>query len=62
MNLEWFILNDHWKKIGFDSFKKIWFDFDSGPICYFRLATESDDSVAKSVESNFYCFANKISL
>jgi hypothetical protein len=30
------------------------------PVCYFRLATESDDSVAKSVESNFYYFANEI--
>ena len=31
----------------------------SGPVCYFRLATESDDSVAKSVGSIFYCFINK---
>ena len=36
--------------------------FDSDPVCYFRLATESDDSVAKSVELNFYCFINKIPL
>ena len=41
---------------------KIWFDSNSDPVYYFRLATESDDSVAKSVEFNFYHFANKISL
>ena len=43
-------------------FKKkdlIWFLFD--PVCYFRLATESDDSVAKSVDLDFYCFVNEIS-
>ena len=38
----------------------------SGPVCYFRLATESDDyvakSVAKSVGSNFYYFVTEISL
>ena len=33
----------------------------SGPVCYSWLATESDDSVAKSVESIFYCFLNEIS-
>jgi hypothetical protein len=29
------------------------------PVCHFRLATESDDSVAKSVGLDFYCFVNK---
>ena len=53
--------NLYWKKIGFDSFKKIWFDFDSGPVCYFRLAIESDDSVAESVRLDFYCFVDEIS-
>ena len=62
MNLDWFILNDHWKKIDFNSFKKIWFDFNSGPVCYFRLATESDDSVAKSVGLDFYYFVDEMSL
>ena len=38
------------------------FDFISfDPVCHFRLATESDDSVAKSVGSIFYCFVNEIS-
>ena len=41
---------------------KIWFDSNSDPVCYFRLATESDDSVAKSMESDLYYFAHKISL
>ena len=41
---------------------KIWFNFNSDSVSYFRLATESDDSVAKSVELDFYCFINKISL
>ena len=36
----------------------IW--FLSGPVCYFRLATESDDSVAESVRLDFYCFVNEI--
>ena len=61
MNLEWFVSNDHWKKIGFNYFKEIWFDFDPGPVCYFRLATESDDSVAKFVRLDFYYFVNKTS-
>ena len=58
MNLEWFVLNDHWKIIEFNSFKRFWFDFNSDPVCYFRLATESDDSVAKSVGLDFSCFVN----
>jgi len=37
-------------------------NFNSDYVSYFRLATESDDSVAKSVELDFYCFINKISL
>ena len=53
------LLKEDW----FGLFKKkkkdlIWFLSD--PVCYFRLATESNDSVAKSIESNFYCFANQI--
>ena len=36
------------------------FNYDS--VSYFRLATESDDYVAKSVELDFYCFINKMSL
>ena len=36
--------------------------FLSGPVCYFRLAKESDDFVAKSVGSNFYYFVTEISL
>jgi hypothetical protein len=51
----------YWLLIQFDFIKKIRFNFNSDPVCYFRLATESDDSVAKSVELDFYCFANKIS-
>ena len=43
--------------IGFDF---IW--LISGPVCYFWLATKSDDSVAESVESIFYYFLNEISL
>ena len=39
---------DDW--IGFD------FDYISGPVYYSRPATESEDSVAKSIESFFYCF------
>ena len=35
---------------------------NSDSVSYFRLATESDDSIAKSVELDFYCFINKISL
>ena len=38
------------------------FDLILDSVCYFRLAIESDDSVAKSVELNFYCFIDKISL
>ena len=34
----------------------IWFLSD--PVCHFRLATESDDSVAKSVRLDFYYFVN----
>ena len=52
------MLNDNWIK----SHSKIRFDFNSDSVYYFRLATESDDSVAKSVEFNFYYFANEISL
>ena len=42
--------------IGFDF---IW--LISGPVFYSLLATESDDSVAESVESFFYYFLNEIS-
>ena len=52
------MLNDNWIK----SHSNIWFDFNSDSVYYFRLAIESDDSVAKFVELDFYCFANKISL
>jgi hypothetical protein len=39
------------------------FDLISILILYLILDfTESDDSVAKSVELDFYCFVNKISL
>ena len=41
--------------IGFDF---IWLLFD--PVCYFWLATESDDSVAKSVGSIFQDFVSQI--
>ena len=52
-NFNWIISNSFW----------IWFYFIiRGPVCYFWLATESDDSVAKSVKSFFYCFSNKTSL
>ena len=51
----------YWLLIQFDFIEKIWFDFDSDSVYYFRLATKSDDSVAKSVELDFYCFSNKIS-
>ena len=44
-----------------DYFKKDFIWFLSGPVCYFRLATESDDSVAKSVGSIFYYFVDEMS-
>ena len=48
------------RKLDLILLKKIWFDFYSDPVFYFRLATESDDSVAKSVESSSYCFFDEI--
>jgi hypothetical protein len=48
--------------IEFRFFKRFSINFISDSVCYFRLATESDDSVAKSIELDFYCFINKISL
>ena len=35
----------------------IWFDYISGPIYYSRPATESGDSVAKSIESILLLFS-----
>ena len=49
--------NVYWKKLDLILLKR--FDFISfDPVCHFRLATESDGFVAKSVRLDFYYFVN----
>ena len=54
--------SNYWISIELKPHSKIWFDSYSDSVYYFRLATESDDSVAKSVGLKFYGFNNKIPL
>ena len=57
----WFNLKDNFNSVISNSFW-IWFYLIiSDPVCYFWLATESEDSVAKSLKSIFYCFSKKTS-
>ena len=63
--LIWTISDSFWmfikRKLDWIILKKDFIWFPSGPVCYFRLATESNDFVVESVRLDFYCFVDELS-